>query len=84
MKPLLMLAAVALCSCQKGNADRSPEQALDSARLERIEQKLDRLESRDEQLPAPLSKSEMDAIPDGTKFLAPDGTVRVKITPLKK
>ena len=33
---------------------------------------------RSQKMPAPKSKAEMDALPKGTRYTAPDGSVRVK------
>ena len=35
-------------------------------------------EGRSQKIPAPKSKAEMDALPKGTRYTAPDGSVRVK------
>lgn len=72
MTVFLLAASAAGCSPSQSVAERVQDN-----RLASIENKVDKLESA-RQLPAPMSKEEYDQIPDGTRFLAPDGTVRIK------
>lgn len=54
-------------------------QAQDTDQLDRIESQLNRIEAKERQLPAPMTKEQYDQMPVGTEFLAPDGTVRRKL-----